>query len=113
MGGAPEDLASTAAGSSGVGHQGDGGGNKSSSGRSGGGPGVTTTTTTTLLDGPDLKYSSPLGLTCGVLRPTPQERFVVGGNGGGGSSSGGSSSSSSGATRIERRSPSNSMTGTT
>ncbi|CAN0519150.1 unnamed protein product, partial [Ectocarpus sp. 12 AP-2014] len=68
----------------------------------------------TLLDGPDLKYSSPLGLTCGVPRPTPQERFVVGGNGGGGSSSGGSGSSGSGATRIrERRSPSNSMTGTT
>ncbi|CAM9663393.1 unnamed protein product, partial [Ectocarpus sp. 12 AP-2014] len=73
MGGAPEDLASTAAGGSGVGLQGNGGGNKSSSGRGRDGSGVTTTTTTTtLLDGPDLKYSSPVGSTGGVLRPAPQ-----------------------------------------
>ncbi|CAN0127914.1 unnamed protein product [Ectocarpus sp. 12 AP-2014] len=56
MGGAPEDLSSTAAGSSSVGHQGGGGGNKSScSGGGGDGPGVTTSTTTTLLDDPDLQ----------------------------------------------------------
>ncbi|CAN0514805.1 unnamed protein product, partial [Ectocarpus sp. 8 AP-2014] len=99
----PEDLSSTAAGGTGVslGRQGGDGGNKSSS--SGGGrdgPGVTTRTTTmTLPDDPDLQYRSPAVSTSGVLRPTPQEHFVVDGSGGGNSSS----SSSSGATRIRGR----------
>ncbi|CAM9344832.1 unnamed protein product [Ectocarpus sp. 8 AP-2014] len=74
MGEAPEDLSSTAA---------DGGDNKSStSGAGGDGPGVTTMTTTTLLDDPDLQYSIPVVSTGGVLRPTPQEHFVVGEGGG-------------------------------
>ncbi|CAN0485254.1 unnamed protein product [Ectocarpus sp. 8 AP-2014] len=73
MGGAPEDLSSTAAGSTGVGHQGGGGGNKSScSGGGGDGPGVTTSTTTTLLDYPYLQYRRPVVSAGGVLRPTPQ-----------------------------------------
>ncbi|CAM9905331.1 unnamed protein product, partial [Ectocarpus fasciculatus] len=122
MGGVPEDFSSTAAaGGSGVGHQ--GGGIKSSSSGAGGGdgPGVSTTTTASLLDDPDLQYSSPVVSTGGVLRPTPQEHFLVAGSGGGGSASsgsGGSSSSSSsgnvsGATRIRgRRSASNGMGGT-
>ncbi|CAM9934058.1 unnamed protein product [Ectocarpus sp. 13 AM-2016] len=70
---APEDLSSTAAGGTGVGHQGGGGGNKgSSSGGGGDGPGVFTTKKTTLLDDPDLQYSSPVVSNGGVLRPTPQ-----------------------------------------
>ncbi|CBN80247.1 hypothetical protein Esi_0191_0010 [Ectocarpus siliculosus] len=110
-GGAPEDLSSTAAGGTGVslGRQGGDGGNKSSSSGGGDGPGVTTrTTTTTLPDDPGLQYRSPAVSTNGVLRPTPQEHFVVDGRGGG------NSSSSSGATRIRGcRSASSAMAGMT
>ncbi|CAB1112597.1 unnamed protein product [Ectocarpus sp. CCAP 1310/34] len=122
MGGVREDFSSAAAaGGSGVGYE--GGGSKSSA--VGDDPGGTAATTASLLDDPDLQYSSsPVVSTGGVLRPTPQEHFLVAGSGAGGSgsssgggSSGGSGSSSSGslsgATRIRgRRSSSNGMGGT-
>ncbi|CAN0449548.1 unnamed protein product, partial [Ectocarpus sp. 12 AP-2014] len=113
MGGVPEDFSSAAtAGGSGVGYE--GGGSKSSA--VGDGPGGSAATTASLLDDPDLQYkSSPVVSTGGVLRPTPQEHFLVAGSGAGGSagsSGGGSSGSSSssgnlsGATRIRGRRPS-------
>ncbi|CAM9930566.1 unnamed protein product, partial [Ectocarpus sp. 6 AP-2014] len=71
MRGAPEDVSSTAAGGTGVGHRGGGDGNKSSSSGGGGDcPGVTTTTTMTLLVDPDLQYGTPVDWRGAVSDPS-------------------------------------------